>query len=214
MEDWTGSFLDWLKLVKPALQHGLNDLRFHRQHGERRQRLVWTLRNAKQLAINAGLVKLLPCSDADHAGSIIVLRSIVNRNLIPIAYAIFENQETDGSKGSRSPHRACRVTVADLPAEGEGGRAEAWVLPVECVATGIGGWGIEAAEGGEMKLFVWEDVLSDYSSGMMFAIAPSVEEARKQLLSICHYIPEDDLNKQPMELEVSQPSQFIIWGGG
>lgn len=32
-----------------------------------------------------------------------------------------------------------------------------------------------------MKLFIWDDVLTDYTPGIMFAIAPNVEDARKQL---------------------------------
>ena len=34
----------------------------------------------------------------------------------------------------------------------------------------------------EMKLFVWEGVLTDYTSGIAFALAESVDEARKLIL--------------------------------
>lgn len=65
----------------------------------------------------------------------------------------------------------------------------------------------------KMKLFVWEDVLTDYTSGLMVAIAPTVEEARATLLRECSYIPEDDLIKQPREFGLSDPSAFLCWGG-
>lgn len=34
----------------------------------------------------------------------------------------------------------------------------------------------------KLKLYVWEDVLCDYTSGVMFALAESVEDARQQIL--------------------------------
>ena len=33
-----------------------------------------------------------------------------------------------------------------------------------------------------MYLWVWEDVLEDYTYGIMFAVAPTVEEARELIL--------------------------------
>ena len=66
----------------------------------------------------------------------------------------------------------------------------------------------------KMKAFVWEDVLTDYTSGMMVAVAPTVEEARAALLKECYYIPEGDLNQQPKELDLSEAVGFVCWGGG
>ncbi len=65
-----------------------------------------------------------------------------------------------------------------------------------------------------MKLYVWEDVLSDYTSGMMVAVAPSVEKAREELLKKCSYIPNEDLFKPPQERDLSYPVAFVVWGGG
>lgn len=64
----------------------------------------------------------------------------------------------------------------------------------------------------KMKVFVWEDVLVDYKSGIMVAVAPTVEEARIALLKKCFYLPKEDLNKQPMELDLSKPAVFVCWG--
>lgn len=70
------------------------------------------------------------------------------------------------------------------------------------------------AQGQNMKLFVWEGVLTDYTSGIMFAIAETVEEARASLLKKCDYIPDYDLNKQPSEFDLSRSVAFVCWGGG
>ena len=66
----------------------------------------------------------------------------------------------------------------------------------------------------KLKLFVWEDVLTDYTSGIMVAIAPTVEEARAILLNECAYIPCDDIAQQPKEFDLSEPVAFVCWGGG
>ena len=34
----------------------------------------------------------------------------------------------------------------------------------------------------ELKMYVWEDVLCDYSCGVMFALAHNVDEARREVL--------------------------------
>ena len=64
-----------------------------------------------------------------------------------------------------------------------------------------------------MKLYFWEDVLYDYTSGIMFAIANSVEEARATLLEECNYIPEEDLEKEPKVFELDKPFAAFCWGG-
>lgn len=66
----------------------------------------------------------------------------------------------------------------------------------------------------KMKLFVWENVLTDYTSGIMFAVASNVEEARRELLKKCDCIPEPDLQQSPLEFDFSHPVGFVCWGGG
>ena len=66
----------------------------------------------------------------------------------------------------------------------------------------------------KMKLFVWTGVLTDYTSGMMVAIAPTVEAAREALLAGCPYIPEEDLNSDHTEYDLSSSRGFSCWGGG
>ena len=65
-----------------------------------------------------------------------------------------------------------------------------------------------------MKLFVWDDVLTDYTSGMMVALAPTVDEARKTLLQNEPYIPASDLNKEPQVFDLKKSVGFACWGGG
>jgi hypothetical protein len=44
----------------------------------------------------------------------------------------------------------------------------------------------------KLKLYVWEDVLTDYTSGVMFALAESEEEPRV----------------------LTEKCAFAVWGGG
>ena len=66
----------------------------------------------------------------------------------------------------------------------------------------------------KMKMLIWENVLTDYSSGIMVAIAPTIEEARKALLEKCDYIPPNDLNQPPQEFTCNLPETvaFLCWG--
>lgn len=64
----------------------------------------------------------------------------------------------------------------------------------------------------KLKLYVWENVLTDYTDGMMCALATSPEQARKLLLKRCSYIPENQLAEEPKV--VSKPEAFLVWGGG
>lgn len=64
-----------------------------------------------------------------------------------------------------------------------------------------------------MKLYVWENVLCDWTCGIIFATANSVEEAREIVLK------EQDLpsireaiNDEPAIY--LNPVAFINWGGG
>lgn len=64
----------------------------------------------------------------------------------------------------------------------------------------------------KLKMYVWEDVLEDYSPGMMCALATSPDHARNLLLKKCPHIPEDDLAREPKT--VCSPEGFVVWGGG
>jgi len=64
----------------------------------------------------------------------------------------------------------------------------------------------------KLKLYVWEDVLEDYTPGIMFALATSVDEARILLLGKCPYLPDRELRIEPRCVE--KPEAFIVWGGG
>lgn len=68
----------------------------------------------------------------------------------------------------------------------------------------------------QLKLFVWTNVLTDYSSGMMVALAADVEEARRLLEKEAGF-PDDldfivDLASEP--LVVTDPAAFYVYGGG
>ena len=71
-----------------------------------------------------------------------------------------------------------------------------------------------------LKLFVWEDVLSDYTSGVMFALAKDVEQARKVILDkykkkygLLHFEKtlQRDFASQPRVIDKAEG--FYIWGG-
>lgn len=62
-----------------------------------------------------------------------------------------------------------------------------------------------------MKLFVWHNVLTDWTDGVMFAYANNVEEARKMVLQDCGYVGKD-LDQEPSVY--TKPAGFAVWGGG
>lgn len=64
----------------------------------------------------------------------------------------------------------------------------------------------------KLRLYVWENVLKDYSCGGMFALARSADEARRLLIKKCAYIPSSDLALEPKCIET--PEGFVVWGGG
>ena len=66
----------------------------------------------------------------------------------------------------------------------------------------------------KMKLFVWEGVLTDWTSGMMIAIAPTADEAREALLKECDYLPLEDLAQEPEEHDLTKNVAYYVWGGG
>ena len=69
----------------------------------------------------------------------------------------------------------------------------------------------------KLKLYVWEDVLRDYTSGIMVALAYSVSEARSLIREDqgwakgSHY-SATELSKKPKV--VTKPECFVLWGGG
>jgi len=64
----------------------------------------------------------------------------------------------------------------------------------------------------KLKLFVWEDVLTDYTSGVMFALAYDVAGARKTILKKMGYKEHPELNIKPKI--VSKTAGFFCYGGG
>lgn len=75
-----------------------------------------------------------------------------------------------------------------------------------------------------MKLFIWqgEDVLVDYTSGMIVAIAPTLEEALKTIESQegKYIMNEFPTNKPSQVIDLGenvkqvQNEAWITWGGG
>lgn len=67
-----------------------------------------------------------------------------------------------------------------------------------------------------LKLFVWEGVLTDYTSGVMLALAEDVDEARQLIYP--GWTPETsgtraiDLRAEPKVHD--GPVGFYVWGGG
>lgn len=65
-----------------------------------------------------------------------------------------------------------------------------------------------------LKLFVWKDVLKDYTSGIAFAIAETEQEARELLLK------QDEALSRDSVFNISKPEVYetemaiTLWGGG
>ena len=62
-----------------------------------------------------------------------------------------------------------------------------------------------------MRLYIWDDVLTDYSSGIMFALAHSVDEARDLLRADC--CNAKDLAAEPKVYDLTETTSRVIWGG-
>jgi hypothetical protein len=69
-----------------------------------------------------------------------------------------------------------------------------------------------------MKLFVWENVLTDYTSGMVVAIAKDVDEARRVACEgdDCLQYHSDDLARDPEVIDLDDPKAqaWVVYGGG
>lgn len=63
----------------------------------------------------------------------------------------------------------------------------------------------------KLKLYVWEDVLTDYTPGIMFALAENIDQAR-DLIRKSGNILESDLAGKPNVY--SSRIGFALWGGG
>ena len=72
---------------------------------------------------------------------------------------------------------------------------------------------------GNLKLYVWEGVLTDYTSGIAFAIAETVEQARQVIYDKSEkqdgYVSSTliaDIAGEPIVCENTEG--FYVWGGG
>ncbi len=66
----------------------------------------------------------------------------------------------------------------------------------------------------KLKLFVWDGALGDWSGGIMFALAPDVETARKMLLD---ELGDTDAVVADLKIEpeiFTKPVAFGVYGGG
>lgn len=65
----------------------------------------------------------------------------------------------------------------------------------------------------KLKLYVWEDVLTDWTSGIMFALANSPDQARKVILkkSGNSISVAQDLAQEPRVID--EPEGFYVFGG-
>lgn len=63
----------------------------------------------------------------------------------------------------------------------------------------------------KLRLYVWHNVLTDYSSGVMFAYAASADDARRQIVASAGKIVESDLGGEPSVYD--KPVGFAVWGG-
>lgn len=63
-----------------------------------------------------------------------------------------------------------------------------------------------------LKLYVWEDYGCDYTCGIAFALAESVEEARKSILQRYEYCDEETLEREPKVFDAK--ISFHVFGGG
>ena len=82
------------------------------------------------------------------------------------------------------------------------------------------------------KLFVWDGVLTDYTDGIMFALAEAADDARRAIREARgetsdenkeRWGPEgykgivyDDLRAEPQVFDPAgdEAAAFIVWGGG
>ncbi len=63
-----------------------------------------------------------------------------------------------------------------------------------------------------LKMYVWEEVLTDYTDGLACVLAHSEEEARRLIKAEVGRFWEGDFNSKP--IEVKSPQAFFVHGGG
>lgn len=63
----------------------------------------------------------------------------------------------------------------------------------------------------KLKLYVWEGVLEDWTSGIMFALAENADDARKLIADKMGY-ETDDLKIEPKK--ITDREGFYVYGGG
>lgn len=71
----------------------------------------------------------------------------------------------------------------------------------------------------KLKLFVWENVLNDYTSGIMFALAYDVDHAKKIILRDAQKKFGYKSDSVSIDLQggyrmVTKPEGFALFGGG
>jgi len=71
----------------------------------------------------------------------------------------------------------------------------------------------------DLKLFIWENVLTDYTSGIAFALAENAEQAREIIFAKFEkeeqYLSDTvkaDLSDEPEMID--NKAGFYLWGGG
>ena len=63
------------------------------------------------------------------------------------------------------------------------------------------------------KVFVWDNVLQDWTYGGMFAVARTVEEARAALKREDGAVPDEDLMREPKVYALTDRPARAVWGG-
>lgn len=72
----------------------------------------------------------------------------------------------------------------------------------------------------EFKLYVWEEVLTDWTNGLVCVLARNEQEAWKKLKekdSTAHWVlmgKDSEYGCKTKPREVSKPEAFVVWGGG
>lgn len=66
-----------------------------------------------------------------------------------------------------------------------------------------------------LRLYIWDEVLCDYTCGIAFAIAASADEARGMLVALPNvYFQGHELQAEPEVHELDTPFAHAIHGGG
>ena len=66
----------------------------------------------------------------------------------------------------------------------------------------------------KLKLFVWQNVLRDYTSGIAFALAETEQEAREMLLLKNSCLSVDVVFNGDKPLVYEDKMCHTLWGGG